>query len=194
MPKEFCTNTYGNFFFFGPYDTECDSVQSYCQVNGQTAAQNITSNFIENQFASITQGSHITPKNLEDIYLILYRIATFGVWKGSDGNYYINGTQNPTPTILDDLSSGEQALLSSYNKILNCMNFSTLPSGSLMSIQAINTLKNNIKAYKLNSDRCHTCNTSSNCMQSCDESGSGEGCNCWCQCGNCTGCESGWHD
>ena len=62
----------------------------------------------------------------------------------------------------DRVSSGEKALLTSYNNLLTILSKTNLSNGSLFTKAQIDNLNTYIKQITLNSDRCNVCNIAIN--------------------------------
>ena len=84
------------------------------------------------------------------------------------------------------VDAGNLTFLNDYNKILNALDKNNITGSQLISKDLIDTLKQNIKTYKINAARCNVCNTScQNCQSDCDSDcgGGGGGGDGGCYCG-----------
>lgn len=155
----------------------CSSAQTFCNINGQLVKNNINIAFPEIG----TQYSAITPEWKQQVINILRTIH----------NYGNKGTRNPTTQEINNLnsiSSNQTITPEDYNEIIKILDGPLVLQHNHILGTYYSDLKKYINNYKLNADRCNTCNTG--CNTTCQESHQCEdycnSCNITCD----TNCES----
>ena len=159
----------------GTINNNCLTRQSFCALGKQFVSQNPIQKQIENtpEFAEANMWKQI--KN------ILNNIKNYGQ----------RGTRNPPNSSIEDIpfpDKEEFTYLNLYNSIIRSLRTGTnninSSNGELLNINSflenfqINKLQTYINNYKLNEDRCNSCNTqcNANCQASKQGSGGGGGC------------------
>lgn len=170
----------------GATNNNCSSAQTYCNVGKQLVSQNNIDATIK-----IAQGDLSTAEKWQLIKDILTNIYDFGNL----------GTRNPEQ--IDNITGIDKSnitYLSMYNAIIDALQTGTdsinadngekIFVGQLISKSLIDILQTTILNYKLNSDRCESCN--SNCNATCFGCNS---CNASCENADCAwytgGCSQG---
>lgn len=151
----------------------CSSAQTFCNINGQYVKNNLNISFPNVG----TKGSKITPEWKNQVINILKSIYNYGSY----------GTRNPTLTqinSLDSISSKERITIDDYNEIIAIIGGTKVNKKDKILGTYFSDLENSINNYKLNADRCNTCNTG--CNTTCQASAQ---CNDYCNSCNVT-CDS----
>lgn len=155
----------------------CSSAQTFCKINGQLVKDNLTISFPDIG----NKGSKITTEWKQQIINILQTIHDYGN----------AGTRNPTTTEinkLDSIKAKQKIMTDDYNEIINILNGPVVNKKTRILGTYFSDLEKYIKNYKLNEDRCNTCN--SGCNTTCQASAQCEdycdSCNVSCD----TACES----
>ena len=135
----------------------CSSAQTFCKINGQLVKNNININFpkIGSQYSSIT------PEWKQQIINILKTIRDYGN----------AGTRTPTTKQIDSLytlSSNQLITPEDYNEILEILSGTRVVQHDHILGTYYSDLESYINNYKLNADRCNSCNTG--CNTKCQES------------------------
>lgn len=146
------------------------SKQAFCSLGRQTVKDNssITFNYSNDLFNkdpnSLTesevaqmQGTSITTNEVNSIIDALTKIKDFGA----------AGTRNPTQSQMDELKKALQYQginADTYDKIIKILDSSTTINHQYTPIKGsyLYQIREKINNYKLNTDRCDTCNTSCN--------------------------------
>ena len=176
----------------------CNSAQTFCATEQVASRRNIFSITLPAQY------SNITPEIFNNLKTALTQIR----------NYGNAGTRNPDITGLDSYSVNQEIPAAAFNNIANKINYSNLVTAttSIISLSQFSALLEHLNGYRLNSNRCNTCNTAANitctscqgcnstqaCYQGCNQTCSNvtkwcpaDYCQIECACGNCGNKEHG---
>ena len=138
-------------------NNNCPSAQTFCKINGQLVKNNININFPKIG----VQYSSITPEWKQQIIDILKTIRDYGN----------AGTRNPTTEQINSLytlSPNQLIMSEDYNEILEILSGTHVVQHNHIFGTYYSDLENYINNYKLNADRCNSCNTG--CNTTCQES------------------------
>ena len=150
---------------------ECESSkQTFCSLGKQSVKDNPSiifnysnglfnkdpNSLTEDEIAQM-QGTTITTEEINSIIEALTKIKDFGV----------EGTRNPTQAQMDELEKALQYQginADTYDKSMRILDASTTIKHQYVPIKGsyLYQVREKINNYKLNTDRCDTCNTSCN--------------------------------
>ena len=164
-------------------------VESFKNLFGSEVQQNEEYLKLESIMPNIVSGQTLITKDIwTQLQTTLQAIKDYGEL----------AEDNPNQDKINQITvnTGNLTFLNDYNKILNALDKNNITGSQLISKDLIDTLKQNIRTYNINADRCNVCNTScQNCQSDCDNecrpSGSGGDGGCYCGCGlgdNDSGC------
>lgn len=138
-------------------DNNCSSAQTFCNINGQLVKNNLNISFPDIG----NKGSKITPEWKQQIINILKSIY----------NYGNAGTRNPSLAEingLDAIVAKDRITAEDYNEVVRILNGTAVKQKTRILGTYFSDLENYINNYKLNADRCNTCN--SGCNTTCQAS------------------------
>lgn len=147
----------------GTVTDTCKTEQSFCTINGQKVSDNTG---IDASLLNITQHETLVSDTLWNrIYTVLKNIYNYGK----------RGTRNPSISDLNDVSDNDEILQDLYNDIINLISTSgTIENQPIITKKLMDNLQTKINNYKLNKNRCNSCNTK--CNATCEASSQCSGC------------------
>ena len=164
----------------GYVNNACSTRQNFCSIIGQTVQANTG---IDRTLSSITKDETIITNDIWNrIYQVLKNIYNYGN-RGQRNPYILNDDKSLK---FSNVNDGDEVLQSLYNQIINFISTNqTISNQPHISKELMDKIQTTINSYKLNFDRCNSCNTT--CNTTCQAA--------W-QCGCCDDgqqhCEGQW--